>query len=158
MLHFMWQKGAVRRWIVEVVRRGRLPEESAEDLISEVCEDRLRMHLDTLHREAPVPDAHQDTLGCVRRGSEHVGEIGQNQRVVAAGNERCLEGPIDALSVVVHERATAVDRSRGADDAGAVRGPDALVAEADPQYGQVGADRLDDGDTSARVLGPSRAR
>ena len=100
------------------------------------------MELHAVHRERPVPHAHDRAVVGPRRRFERVRQrLGDDQRVIASGGERLRDAAEHAAAVVLHRRHLAVHQLRRADDLAAERDADALVAEADAEHRRRGPKR-----------------
>ncbi len=76
-----------------------------------------------------------------------------DQRVVAGGDERVGQPGEDPAPVVVDGGRLAVHERGGGDDPPAVDLADGLVAEADPEDGELAGQLSDDGVADAGVVG-----
>src|SRR4051812_34363245 len=122
-----------------------LGKEVLQELFALAGEHRLGVKLQALRGQLAVADAH-DRLAVVRRALEAGRQVGiDDQRVVAAGQERRVDAAEDRPPVVLDLRALAVD-GIPEDDSAAERLRERLVTEANPQprHARLGerADRL----------------
>ena len=102
-----------------------------------------------------MPQAHDRAVLGARRDLELVGQrLGDDQRVIAAGDERLRHAAEDAAAVVLDRRRLAVHRRRRAHDLAAERDADGLMPEADAEHRRRRPEPPDHVDRDAGVLGP----
>src|SRR5690242_17133611 len=84
--------------------------EIAQQVVAELREDRLRMKLNALHRQALVPHPHDFAIVGPGRNVELVRQrfALDDQRVVARSFERLVDSAEDALASVVNGRYLAM--------------------------------------------------
>ncbi len=115
----------------------------------------MELHaLDPVHA---VPDAHHLAVLGPRRDDELGGDVERRERVVATRLDLLRQARVHALAVVTDDARLAVQERLRAPDLPAERLDDRLVAEADAERRDARAERADEVDGDAGVLGPARA-
>ena len=138
-----------------VLRLAHGSEEIAQQGRSFGSQNRLGMELDSLHIELPMLHAHDQAFVIGRRDFQTIRQGGaiDDQGMVATGCEGLGEIGVQARSLMVDSGDFSVHRLRRAAYFGAKGFTNDLVAEADPEDGQLSGEIGDDFFTDSSVVG-----
>src|SRR4051794_3124499 len=113
------------------------------------------MELHSVHRKRAVPDSHDRSVAGARRRFEYIRQrVGDNERMVAAGDEGMRNAAEYATAVMFDRRHLAVHQLRRPDHRAAERDADALVAEAYAEHRDARAESANHFNRDSRVFGP----